>query len=391
MLKNRNGARSWLWLILVVILGGLIVRSWLLARPFKGTLEESPPNSPLVEARAAASTGLADAGGGGFRGPSRVSVAPSVATSDEVAQGRAQPISNHRLLGRTANTLLLGLDRNPGVRRGGLTDTLIVAAMDEERGQLGLVSVPRDLFVEYPGQGRVRINAVYALARREKQDPLEALGRVMEDTLGIPIQHTVVIDLSVLERVVDVLGGVEIDVPCPIIDRFIDPRLEGGRRLLDVRAGRQLMDGPTVAMYVRSRHGRSDWNRSLRQQAVLFGLRERLVRGRTLLRLPELMAEVEASVQSDLSRLSLLSLARQALSIEPRRLHGVVLGRNETVPMRTEQQWSVLLGDDQAIEQRLSDLFVAPRPGREPEPCPAADVALRKSTSSSARSTSERE
>lgn len=287
-------------------------------------------------------------------------------------------IGAHRVLGRTENVLLLGLDRNPGVRRGGLTDTLIVAALDEARGRLGLVSVPRDLYVEFGTHGRVRINAVYGLAGQAKRDPVEALGRVMQDTLGIPIHHTIAIDLGVLERAVDLLDGIELEVPCPIVDRFIDPRMDSGRRVLDVAAGRQLMDGKTVAMYVRSRHGRSDWDRSLRQQAVLVGFRERLLRGRSLLRLPRLVEEVEASIQTDLNRLQLLRLAHRVISVERQHLHGLVLGVKETVPMRTEQQWSVLLTDDEAVEQRLSDLFLARRPGVDTKECPPADVALRK-------------
>src|SRR5690606_37264132 len=80
----------------------------------------------------------------------------------------------HPVLGNTLNVLLLGLDKNPGVRNGGLTDTLIVAALDTERERLGLVSVPRDLFVSVENHGQTRVNAVYALARKDKIEPTAA-------------------------------------------------------------------------------------------------------------------------------------------------------------------------------------------------------------------------
>lgn len=284
----------------------------------------------------------------------------------------------HPVLGTTHNVLLLGVDRNPGVRRGGLTDTLIIAALDEARGRLGLVSIPRDLYVTVENHGQTRVNAVYAYAKKDKIAPTAAFDRVLRDTLGVPIEHTVVVDLGLLERVVDELGGVEVDVPCPIKDRFVDPRVEGGRRLLDVAAGKQHLDGVTTAMYVRSRHGRSDWNRARRQQAVLMGLRNKITEPELILHVPELIAEWNDAVSTDLSSLQLLNLARKVVGLEVENLHGVVLGHKETLPTRTEQQWSVLMPDSKAIARRLSDVYAAGPPGQSQEVCPDADVALRR-------------
>lgn len=282
----------------------------------------------------------------------------------------------HPVLGRTLNVLLLGLDKNPGVRNGGLTDTLIVAALDTERERLGLVSVPRDLFVSVENHGQTRINAVYALARKDKIEPTAAFDRVLRDTLGIPIHHSVVIDLGLFERVIDELGGVDVEVPCAIRDRFVDPRVEGGRRMLDVAAGLQHLDGVTAAMYVRSRHGRSDWSRARRQQAVLLGLRNKITQPKMLLHVPELLREWSESVTSDLGTLDLLKLVRQVTALRVENLHGVVLGHQETLPVRTDKQWSVLVADDQAVHQRLNAVYAAGLPGQGTEKCVDPDVAL---------------
>lgn len=283
----------------------------------------------------------------------------------------------HPVLGQTLNVLLLGLDKNPGVRRGGLTDTLIVAALDTERERLGLVSVPRDLFVSVPNHGETRVNAVYALARKDKLEPTAAFDRVLRDTLGVPIHHTVVIDLGLFERVIDELGGVDVRVPCAIKDRFLDGRVEGGRRLLDVAAGKQHLDGVTAAMYVRSRHGRSDWSRARRQQAVLLGLREKVTQPETLLHVPELLSEWSESVTTDLSPLQLLRLVKQVAGVKVENLHGVVLGHKETLPVRTEKQWSVLMANNEAISERLNGVYEAGLPGHGTERCVDPDVALR--------------
>lgn len=288
------------------------------------------------------------------------------------------PVPLHPVLGHTTNVLLLGLDRHPGVRRGGLADTLIIAALDSRKRRLGLVSVPRDLYVTVENHGETRLNAVYALARKDKIPPTEAFDRVLRDTLGVPIHHTIAIDLGLFERAIDTVGGIEVDVPCPIRDRFIDSRVEGGRRELDVAAGRQHMDGATAAMYVRSRHGRSDWSRARRQQAVMVALRNKLTDPSLLLQVPELIHEWNDAVTTDLGPLALFSLVRQALQVDVQNLHGVVLGHKETIGKRTANNWSVLEPNHDAIAARLDDVYGAPLPGLEEHACPDADVALRR-------------
>jgi LCP family protein required for cell wall assembly len=279
----------------------------------------------------------------------------------------------------TINCLLIGLDRRPGTGGGGgRTDTLIIAVIDRGSDHIGLISVPRDLYVMIPDVGPGRINAVNPLSYRAGHDGTEALKRVIQDTLAIPIHHTIAVDLGLFERSVDAVGGVTVDVPCPIVDNFVDPREPAGRRLLDVRAGRQHMDGITAAMYVRSRHGRSDWDRARRQQAVLLGLRARLLSLGGLSRLPTLWDELGESVQTDMSRLDLFQLARRLLQADPAHLHGMVIDHQQTEHWTTPEGSWVLLPKFDEIDRALDGLFSAPSPGSMPggSHCAPADVAL---------------
>lgn len=143
--------------------------------------------------------------------------------------------------------------------------------------------------------------------------------------------------------------------------------------------GLQRMDGATAAMYVRSRHGRSDWNRARRQQAVLLGLRHELETLGGISKLPSLWDEFEASVQTDLRRIELFNLARRAFAIEPSHLHGLVLGAGEMHGEMTSDGRAVLIPDPKAIERALAGLFSAPSPGVPPSgaKCAAKDAALR--------------
>ena len=294
------------------------------------------------------------------------STAPLLATKT-----RTPPLSN------TRNFLVIGLDRRPDGSGPALADTLVVVVLDEASQHVGLVSIPRDLYVDIPESSTDRINTVYQVARRSKRDPLELLRRVVEDTLQLPLEHALALDLGVFERAVDAVGGVEVEVPCAIRDNFVDTRSEGGRRLLDLDPGLRHLDGVTAAMYVRSRHGRSDFHRARRQQAVLLGV-QRALAGLGVLKLPELWQSFEASVETDMRRIELLGLARRALSLEPSHLHGLVIGAEHVQGMRTPEGKSVLIPDYEAIDASLAKLFSLPSPGVRPKlaVCEPKDAAL---------------
>jgi LCP family protein required for cell wall assembly len=278
----------------------------------------------------------------------------------------------------TDNYLLVGLDRRPFGGGAGLSDTILVAVFDEPNDALGLVSIPRDLWVEIPGHSAERINTVMNVARRSGEEPLALLGRVVENTLGLPISHSVAIDLGVFERAVDALGGVTVDVPCPIVDRFLDPRDASGYRKLDLPAGAARLDGVTAAMYARSRHGRSDFSRARRQQAILVAMRRELSQVSSFARLPALLGSFEDAIETDLSRAELLGLAQRLLRVPPAHLHGLVLGVEQVSAMRAAGGKAVLSPKPDAINDALNQLFSAPSPGRAQvgSVCPKADVAL---------------
>jgi LCP family protein required for cell wall assembly len=280
-------------------------------------------------------------------------------------------------LKNTRNFLIVGLDRRPDGTGPALADTLLVVVLDEKSEHVGVVSIPRDLYVPIPDSGTDRINTVYQLAKRTKRSPLTLISRVVEDTLKLPIEHALALDLGVFERAVDAVGGVDIEVPCPIRDNFVDTRAEGGRRLLDIDPGQRHLDGVTAAMYVRSRHGRSDFHRARRQQAVLLGV-QRTLAGLGVLKLPDLWGAFESSVETDMRRIDLLELSRRALSLDPTHLHGLVIGHEHVQGVRTPDGKSVLEPDYEAIDASLAKLFSLPSPGTRPKHavCEPKDAAL---------------
>lgn len=280
--------------------------------------------------------------------------------------------------GRTRNILVAGVDRRPWGGGGGLADTLIVVAIDRRSGHVGLISVPRDYYVEFrPGEFG-RINTAFHYARENGMSRGAYLAQVVGTLLGLTIHDTIIVDLTVLERAVDAVSGVEVDVPCPIVDNFVDPRTPTGRRRLDVPAGRVRMDGVTAAMYSRSRHGRSDWDRARRQQAVVLALRRRVTSVDALPLIPRLLEELGDHVETEMTGRELLELGRFGLRIEPGNMHGMVLASAASEHFRTPEGSSVLIPNVDAIRTQIVRLFDAPSPGVDPHGsrCVEADAAL---------------
>ena len=330
--------------------------AWLWATPYRA----QPASAPAQRAWEPATLQVTHAG---VASPpaSAAPPAPEVTQAPVAATPARTP-----QLSNTRNFLIIGLDRRPDGSGPALADTLLVVVLDEHSQHVGLVSIPRDLYVDIPDSGTDRINTVYQVAKRTKRDPLELTSRVVADTLKLPIEHALALDLGVFERAVDAVGGVDVEVPCPISDNFLDSRAEGGRRLLDVDAGHRHLDGVTAAMYVRSRHGRSDFHRARRQQAVLLGVRQTLG-GLGVLKLPDLLGAFEASIETDMRRIDLLALGRRALALDPSHLHGLVIGHEHVQGLRTAEGKSVLLPNYEAIDASLGKLFSAASPGVRPE------------------------
>lgn len=362
---QRTWRRRVVWIsALTAVAASYAACAWLWAKPYHARPASSPAPLRVVAApRVEAPAPVEGA---------PVAPAPSAVQAPIPAQPvRTPPLTN------TRNFLVIGLDRRPDGTGPALADSLVVVVLDERSQHVGLVSIPRDLYVAIPDSGTDRINTVYQVAKRTQRDPLALTSRVVEDTLKLPIEHALALDLGVFERAVDAVGGVDVDVPCAIRDNFLDSRVEGGRRVLDLDEGRRHLDGPTAAMYARSRHGRSDFHRARRQQAILLAVQHALS-GLGALALPALWSAFESSVETDMRRIELLSLGRRALGLPPGHLHGILIGHEQVQGMRTPEGKSVLLPKYEAIDAALAKLLSAPSPGVRPEKavCEPKDAAL---------------
>lgn len=291
-------------------------------------------------------------------------------TADSVMDDNGEETQLERLL-------LVGFDRSNG--EIGRTDAILVVAMDPSSGKVGVVSIPRDLWVDIPGHEPDRINTVVRVGERSHGPGggLKLLEKVLDEQLGLPVNAAVAVSFDGFTEIIDGLGGVDVDVRCPIEDNFISPQDQNDFESLSLPAGEQRLDGRTALLYSRSRHGRSDTDRSHRQQAVLLGVKKRLLRPGAVPRLPRLWRSLVANSVTDLDVARALSLATTLASVNTQEIHGLVIAPPTVTEARSEDGKWILLPDRPALDAAISKLFEAPLPGSRPKaPCPAADVAL---------------
>lgn len=187
------------------------------------------------------------------------------------------------------NILLLGKG-GEGHTAPDLTDTILILSIDPLQKEAAILSVPRDLYVKVPGDGSMKINAVYAsgkstvlasgrqtdeLKARAEKNGFDAVEKTLKETLGIPIHYHVMVDFDGFERAVNTVGGVDLNVPSSVYEVM---RIDGKQYTLNVKPGQQHFDGFRALAYVRSRYTspRGDFDRAERQRLVILALKDRI-------------------------------------------------------------------------------------------------------------------
>jgi LCP family protein required for cell wall assembly len=203
--------------------------------------------------------------------------------------------------------LLLGTDHNKAGGREGdrHSDSIMLVHVDPSKHRIAFLSVPRDLRVPIPGASEQKINAAFQIG-----GPALAL-RTIHAFTGIPINHVIVVDFADFKQLIDAFGGVDVNVPAPIVsNRFDCPygtqsrcqKWQGWR----FHKGEQHMSGERALVYSRVRENRldpseSDVTRGERQQRVLQAIASKLTSPGTLVQLPFMGSSLAKPLATDLS------------------------------------------------------------------------------------------
>jgi polyisoprenyl-teichoic acid--peptidoglycan teichoic acid transferase len=209
------------------------------------------------------------------------------------------------------------------------SDTMILLTIDPVTKTAGMLSVPRDMWVDIPGFGYSKINNAYALGEMYKLPgggPGLAI-KTVENFLGIPIQYYAQVEFSAFARMIDDIGGVCLDVPVTVKVGVMD---EDGTTT--VEAGHQCLSGKVALGYARARDVEQgvmggDVERSQNQQRVIFAIRDKVVSNFPTLisQSGALYTELSSGVHTNLSLDDILKLAVLAKDIPLDSIkHGVI-------------------------------------------------------------------
>jgi LCP family protein required for cell wall assembly len=284
----------------------------------------------------------------------------------------AEPSSSPTAGPQRISILLMGVDSGTG-RSTALTDTMIVASLDPVTKTVSMVSVPRDMVnVPLPDgrQFKGKINSLDAFARHNpKQFPgsngtgHDVLMAALGTLLNIKIDYYAAVDLQGFANVVNRLGGVDVNVA----HGFCDPTYDqyGYTNGFSITAGHHHLNGYQALAYARVRKasGESDFTRAARQQELLNGLRDRIVKGGFIKDPVGLLRAIGQTVSTNVPRSILPDLADDMSRIGRAQTYRAVIDHPLVKP-GLDYRGSIQLPDYKGILALSALIF--PTPGTLP-------------------------
>jgi LCP family protein required for cell wall assembly len=342
--RTSPGAKSILAIVLVAFVAGGLYSGYVFYSTLKAAVMQ-PPSWSLLS--------IPD----GAPGSTQIGSDPVVTTATN-----SSPVWTGQ---ERVNVLLLGVDQREDERgQPTRTDTMIVLTLDPVSKSAGMLSIPRDLWVAIPLKevGEERINAAHFFGDSYKYPgggPALAK-KTVSLNLGIPIHFYARVDFQGFERVVNSIGGINIDVPTPLRDDQYPDGNYGTIRVF-IPAGLQHMDGQTALIYSRSRHSDSDFGRIKRQQQVLLALREQGLQLGLLPKLPFLFTTLKDAVTTDIPAKEALVLAQLAAQIDMKNIVSRSIDANMVTEYVTPGGADVVVPKREEIKTMIQEMFYRPK------------------------------
>ncbi|MBU0668347.1 LCP family protein [Patescibacteria group bacterium] len=213
-----------------------------------------------------------------------------------------------------------------------LTDTIIVAKIDYNEEIVPMLSIPRDFYIMKKQQ---RINSIYDWGNSVNGDNegILELKETVEEITGLNIQYYVKVDFEGFTKIIDSLGGVDVNVS----EKIYDPYYPKGESIyyetFELDAGPQTLDGATALKYARSRKTTSDFDRARRQQELLFAIKEKALNLGILTnpgKIGNIYDSIDKSIETDLSLAEIIELGKIGKDFQKENLFPLVINDDPT-------------------------------------------------------------
>jgi LCP family protein required for cell wall assembly len=235
------------------------------------------------------------------------------------------------------NILLLGID---SPKNTGRTDTIMLLSLGQEAGDVAIVSIPRDTRVNIPGHGLEKINHAHVYGGPE------LTMQVVESFFDLPVHYFACVNFRGFITLVDILGGVEMNVP---------PAMAAEKERGFTKSGPQVLDGKQALEYVRFRHdSEGDLGRVRRQQELVLTLAKKTMQLSSIPKIPAILDTVGRNFSTDIPLTTMTILANKMLHVDLDQIkRGVIPGEG----VRIDGLWYYRVNRLE-MEQMLQELGV---------------------------------
>ena len=206
---------------------------------------------------------------------------------------------------RPITLLLLGTDVSfdekgePVFNIKGRTDSILLIRLDPIRYKATILSIPRDSFIPVPGYGQQKINAANVLGG------IDLVKKALKDLTGKEIDYYLLIDPAATIKLVDLLGGIKINVEK---NMFYTDRAQN--LFIDLKQGEQKLSGKQAHDYIRFRHdAMGDIGRVERQQKFIESIFYTLARPSNIVKAPVALKVIFSYISTDLSLSTIVRIA----------------------------------------------------------------------------------
>jgi len=239
------------------------------------------------------------------------------------------------------------------------TDTMILLTLDPLSKKAGMLTIPRDLWVNIPGYGNYKINQAYffgALNKIPGGGPGLAVETVKK-TIGVPINYYAQVDFSAFVDFINEIGGITLKVPAAI---RVDPL--GEHNTVYLEPGTQRVSGEVALAYARARYtDGGDFDRSKRQTQVIMAIFDEITRLNMLptliSRAPVLYSKLSAGVKTNMTLDQVIQLALLAVKLQKTDIKQGVIGANETEPATSADGLAILIPKPDRIRIVRDEVF----------------------------------
>lgn len=223
--------------------------------------------------------------------------------------------------GTSINVLILGCDHDyddrtqkPVLTTPGRSDSILMAHVDFTNGTIKCLTIPRDTAVSIPEhRGLHKINAAHEFGDND------LTVRTIKERFGLDTDYYVTLDFESFQKVVNALGGVDVNIHKPL--NYDD---NWGNLHVHLKPGMQHLNGYQAMGYVRIRHSDSDLARSERQHEFLEAVRSK-VNPTIITKLPNIFSAITSDMHSNLNQDQLIALANFARKLKPEQIQLITL------------------------------------------------------------------